>query len=147
MKDADAVIAGVRNCLRPGGRFVAECGGHGCIATIKWALESCLRQKGVDPTLVDPWYFPTSDEYGERLRRGGFAVEEIALIPRPTPLPGDIIPWLQTLANAYLSVLSEPQQPAFLEQVRQSLRPLLCDEAGVWTADYVRLRFDARNPQ
>jgi hypothetical protein len=27
------------------------------------------------------------------------------------------------------------------------LRPVLCDEAGHWTADYMRLRFLARRPR
>ena len=34
MNDADAVIAGAKRALRPGGRFVAEFGGHGCVAAI-----------------------------------------------------------------------------------------------------------------
>ena len=38
MRRPDAVIAGVWRALRPGGRFVAEMGGHGCVATIVAAL-------------------------------------------------------------------------------------------------------------
>ena len=34
MGHPDEVIAGVRRALHPGGRFVAECGGHGCVDTI-----------------------------------------------------------------------------------------------------------------
>jgi hypothetical protein len=30
-----------------------------------------------------------------------------------------------------------------VDEVREVLRPLLCDEQGQWTADYVRLRFAA----
>ena len=30
--------------------------------------------------------------------------------------------------------------------VRDRLRPVLCDSAGRWTADYVRLRFAATRP-
>jgi len=37
MRDQDAVITGVRRALKPGGRFVAEMGGHGCIASIQVA--------------------------------------------------------------------------------------------------------------
>src|SRR6202047_2116098 len=32
MRNPDQVIAGVRRALRPQGRFVAELGGHGCVA-------------------------------------------------------------------------------------------------------------------
>ena len=42
MKRADDVIAGVWRALKPGGRFVAEFGGHGCVETIKRALTDAL---------------------------------------------------------------------------------------------------------
>jgi trans-aconitate methyltransferase len=90
MKRADAVIAGVARALKPGGRFVAECGGSGCVATIEKALLEGLARRGVDATAANPWYFPTTEDYGSRLQAHGFHVRFIALIPRPTPLPGDI---------------------------------------------------------
>ena len=39
MGHPDEVIAGVRRALKPRGRFVAECGGHGCVHTIVTALD------------------------------------------------------------------------------------------------------------
>ena len=38
------------------------------------------------------------------------------------------------------------ERPALLAEVRDELRPHLCDGEGVWTADYVRLRFAATRP-
>jgi hypothetical protein len=35
------------------------------------------------------------------------------------------------------------ERPAFIAEVQETLRPQLCDAAGRWTADYVRLRFAA----
>src|SRR5262249_10134177 len=66
MKRADDTIAGVYRALRPGGRFVAECGGHGCVATIAGALHAALGRRGIDGARVNPWYFPTPEEYGGR---------------------------------------------------------------------------------
>jgi len=146
MKRADDVIAGVWRALRPGGRFVAECGGHGCVARIKGALIAALERCGVDGRAADPWYFPTAEEYRARLEAGGFTVDFIALIPRPTPLPGDITGWLETFAESFTAALPPAARPAFLEEVRAALRPDLCDADGNWTADYVRLRFAARKP-
>src|SRR5207248_4901715 len=37
-----AMLAGVHRALRPGGRFVAEMGGHGNIAAIRAALQAAL---------------------------------------------------------------------------------------------------------
>jgi SAM-dependent methyltransferase len=147
MKRAGDVIAGVRRALRPGGRFVGEFGGHGCVDTIRSAIHAALRRRGIDPARVDPWYFPTTEEYGGKLRGGGFNVLSIALIPRPTPLPGDITGWLDTFCESFTAKLPEENRPAFIGEVREALRPSLCDAEGNWTADYVRLRFAARKPE
>src|SRR6266851_2003777 len=57
-QDRDAVIAGVHRALKPGGRFVGEMGGHGCVAAITVALIAVLERPGVDPNSASPWYFP-----------------------------------------------------------------------------------------
>jgi hypothetical protein len=74
-------------------------------------------------------------------------MSSIALIPRPTPLPGDITGWLDTFCESFTTALPERDRPAFIEEVREALRPSLCDAEGNWTADYVRLRFAARKPE
>jgi trans-aconitate methyltransferase len=144
MRDHDAVLAGVRRALRPGGRFVAEFGGHGCVATIVAALEEALARRGIDGRGCNPWTFPRDDEYADRLRAAGFRVDSIALIPRPTPLPGDVTGWLETFAESFTAVLPVAERAGFVEEVRERLRPRLADAEGRWTADYVRLRFAAR---
>ena len=45
---ADPLIAGVYRSLRPGGRFVAECGGYGCVHKIRTALVQALNRRGMD---------------------------------------------------------------------------------------------------
>jgi len=143
MRNPDAVIAGAWRALRPGGRFVAECGGHGCVAKIKKALIDALNRRGMDGEAAVPWYFPRVEEYSEKLKTAGFAISYIALIPRPTPLPGDVTGWLETFAESFTACLPPTERPAYVEEVREALRPLLCDSEGKWTADYVRLRFAA----
>lgn len=142
-RDPDAVIAGVRRALTPGGRFVGEFGGAGNVATIRAALHDALDRRGRDAAALDPWYFPAAESYRERLTAGGFAVRDIRLIPRPTPLPGDIDGWLATFGESFLAALPDSERPAAVAEIRETLRPLLVDAAGVWTADYVRLRFAA----
>lgn len=147
MRRADQVIDGVWRALRPGGRFVAECGGKGCVATIVTALDTALARRGIDSRAVNPWYFPTPEEYGARLRARGFVVRSIALIPRPTPLPGDVVGWLQTFAESFTNALDSAAIPAFLDEVKELLAPSLRGADGRWTADYVRLRFAADKPR
>jgi trans-aconitate methyltransferase len=144
MKDPDAVLARVARALRPHGRFVAEMGGHGCVRTLVSALTAELDRRGLDGQSANPWYFPTVEDYGRRLAAAGFDVRYIALIPRPTPLPGDVMGWLETFCNCFTSVLPEGDRVSYLECVRDRVKPQLCDPEGGWTADYVRLRFEAR---
>jgi len=144
-RDPDAVLQGISRALKPGGRFACEMGGHGCVAAINVALCATLEKYGVDDSAsVIPWYFPTPDEYRRRLERAGFGVESIALIPRPTPLPTGMRGWLETFAIPFTKSVSLDRQSAFLDEVTERLRPVLCDSEGSWTADYMRLRFLAR---
>jgi hypothetical protein len=39
--------------------------------------------------------------------------------------------------------LPPSERASFIAEVQEILRPQLCDAAGRWTADYVRLRFAA----
>jgi len=143
MRNPEAVIAGVRRALRRNGRFVAELGGYGCVAKIKKALVEALKRRGLDGEGAVPWYFPTVEEYSGLLKKHGFSVRYIALVPRPTPLPGDVTGWLETFAESFLGRLPAAERPAYVAEVREALRPLLADAEGKWTADYVRLRFVA----
>jgi trans-aconitate methyltransferase len=143
IKRADVMLASVIRALRPGGRFVAESGGDGCVQKITTALVQALDRRGIDGEARIPWYFPTTDDYASRLERVGFRVDSIALIPRPTPLPGDIIGWLETFAQSFLDGLSDSDRQAYLHEVHTVLESQLCGVDGVWTADYVRLRFHA----
>lgn len=143
IKRADQMMGAVHCCLKPGGRFVAECGGHGCVHKVKTALVQALEQRGLDGKAHIPWYFPTPGDYATRLERSGFRVDSIALIPRPTPLPGDIVSWLETFAQSFLKALPESARAEYLKEVRAALEPQLRDSNGTWVADYVRLRFAA----
>lgn len=144
MRNPDAVLAGVARTLKPGGRFVGEMGGAGNVATIARAVSAALEARGIDSRAANPWYFPSPEEYGGRLAAAGFEVQSIGLIPRPTPLPGEIAGWLETFCESFIRQVPEVEQPALLAEVTEALRPDLCDAEGRWTADYVRLRFVAR---
>ncbi|HZT51484.1 MAG TPA: class I SAM-dependent methyltransferase [Stellaceae bacterium] len=146
MRDLDAVTDGVWRALKPGGRFVAECGGAGNVATVRAALMAAMARRGIDGAAVDPWHFPSPEEQRARLERHGFRVREMALLPRPTVLPGRLADWLETFGENFLGLLSEAEQAALKSEMEEQLQDRLCDAAGVWTVDYVRLRFAADKP-
>lgn len=138
------VIAGVARSLKRGGRFVAEFGGHGNVAAIVTAMRAMALVHGGDEALANPWYFPTPAEYADLLEEGGFGVDEIALIPRPTPLPTGLSGWLQTFRQPFFDQYGADVRETVLSEIEELLRPALCDLHGNWTADYVRLRVRAR---
>lgn len=144
LRDPDAAIASMARALRIGGRLVAEFGGHGCVAAIRTALHTALRKRQVDPLELDPWYFPSEEEYIERLTNHGFHIEHSELQARPTPLPTGIHGWLSTFSKPFLTPLPEDEREAFIEEVAQVLRPILFDSRKGFIADYVRLRIVAR---
>jgi len=144
MTQPHKVLAGVRACLKPGGRFVGELGGKGNVDKIRSALHDALRKRRIDPTPIDPWYYPAVEEYTKLLSSAGFVVDYIELIHRPTKLPGDIIGWLEVFAQPFTKAVPEPDREQFLRDVRSDLVSGLRDQDGNWVADYVRLRFKAR---
>ena len=143
MLDPEAVIHGVKRAIRPGGRFVGEFGGAGNVAKIIAAIDEELSERGQPGLKGHPWYFPTPDTYRALLEERGFRVEQIGLINRPTRLPGNIGGWLDTFADSFLRVLDPADRGVARDAIVARLQDRICDEDGVWWADYVRLRFRA----
>ena len=145
VRDQDAMLAEVRRVLRPGGRFVAEMGGHGNIAAIRVALSAVLERHGFGGREEDVNYYPTPAAYTRRLERHGFRVVQMTLIPRPTPLAETgMNGWLRTFRRGVLDGLPEEMREVIVEEAAALLAHTLRDEEGNWTGDYVRLRFIAR---
>lgn len=143
MRPPEAVLAGVHRALKPGGRFVAEMGGHNNTAAIMVAMAAVLLRRGLDARRLSPWWFPSAAAYRAKLEAAGFSVAEIRIVPRPTPLPSGIEAWLDAFAEDLLGALPAPDRLPARGEIADLLRPVLMDETGVWIADYVRLRFRA----
>lgn len=149
MPDTAAVFSGIFRALKPGGRFVAECGGFGNIAAIRAALRGVLKARGYAIPSREEQVYLTEAEARRALEAAGFEVESCAIIPRQTPVASGMAAWLRTFRTGFLDVLNvtdEDREPVIAETV-ELLRPLLCDAEGNWIADYVRLRFAATKPE
>jgi trans-aconitate methyltransferase len=140
--DQDAVVDGVHDALRPGGRFVAELGGHGNVETIVSAVRAALASRGHD--VANPWHFPSVGEYTSRLESHGFEVRFARLFDRPTRLDGadGLASWLGMFGDELFAPLDDAAQAQVVAEVEDRLRPTLFSDGG-WTADYRRLRFVA----
>ena len=140
MLDGEAVARGVFAALRPGGRFVGECGGHGNVAAIRVAIRAVMERHG--RVWREAQRYATAEDWTRTLERAGFADVEATLVGRPTPLPTGIAGWLRTFRSGFLHDAPE----SAIAEIETLLAPMLRDAHGNWTADYVRLRFSARRP-
>ena len=52
--------------------------------------------------------------------------------------------WLTTFRRGVLEAIPEKLRSQVVEETAALLAPVLRDEQGNWTADYIRLRFIAR---
>jgi trans-aconitate methyltransferase len=144
VRDHDAMMSEVRRVLKRGGRFVAEFGGHGNIAAIRVALMAVLERHNLAGREDGVNYYPTPKAYAQRLERHGFRVEQIGLIPRPTPLAeGGMSQWLRTFRRGVIEALPEESRETVVRETTELLAHALRDEEGNWSADYMRLRFRA----
>lgn len=149
MSPPEDVAASVFHALEPGGRFVAEMGGYGNIATIIAALKQALEEEGIPWERVrNPWYFPSIGQYASLLEGIGFEVAQMHLFDRPTPLddcPNGIADWLRMFGGDFLAVIPPERQTVFRNRVSDLTRPWLFRD-GRWLGDYRRLRFKAIKP-
>lgn len=144
--DHDAVLAGVFRALMPGGRFVGEFGGFGNIAAVRTALLAGVARLGYDISDRYPHNYPTETVFRARLQRAGFSVDSAEIIHRPTALPEGVRGWYATFGKSALVGLSPEEAEEAVAHAEYLLRQSLCDDQGLWTADYVRLRFVAHRP-
>jgi trans-aconitate methyltransferase len=146
MLDAAGVLRGVAQALRPGGRFVFEMGGKGCIQTIEEAIRRVLAHySGEIP--ASRTYFPSIGEYTTLMEASGLEPQMAHLFDRPTPLEGGqgMANWIKGFQWYYFEALPSAQREPALREVVEELRPVLFKESG-WVADYRRLRVTSIKP-
>jgi trans-aconitate 2-methyltransferase len=135
IKDHERAFRNVAEALRPGGRFVADCGGQGNIAAVAAAVDDVLGEPS-------PWpNFAGLEETEARLARAGFEDVRVWLRPDPARLdPGEQLEsFLATIIlGDHIGELPEQDQEPFVKAVAARL-----DEPVI---DYVRLNIRARIP-
>ena len=138
--DHDLLFRNLAAVLRPGGRFVAQCGGGDNVAIVLAAAAAVASDFALDPTWHGPWLFATPEATAERLAKAGFTAIEVWLNPEPTPLePGEPLEtFLATIVlREHIAGLPEADGRAFVHAVAERLpRPEI---------DYIRLNMSARN--
>jgi SAM-dependent methyltransferase len=149
MPRAEDVLRGVERALVPGGRFVAEFGGAGCVATVVNAVAAILAEWQIDSAPYLSWFFPSPGRYAGLLEAHGLVPREVRYFERPTrleerPDEGGLSAWLGLFQAKLKSDLGD-RWPELCEKASQRCRAALFHD-GQWVLDYVRLRVVATKP-
>jgi trans-aconitate 2-methyltransferase len=137
--DHDALFRKMRAALKPGGRLVAQCGGHGNVAEHARAIAAVA----VDPEYGQHlggakglWNFATPEETEPRLEAAGFEGVRCWLQPKPVQ-PAQPLEFVSTVTlGPVLAQLPEEKRRPFAEAV-------LAQEGDPLVLNYVRLNIEA----
>ena len=144
VQPAESVVRCISTSLKTGGRFVAEFGGKGNVATIIRAVQQSIREL-TDTEMEFGWYFPSIGEYASLLERYRLAVRSAILFERPTPLEDGemgLRTWFRMFGDRVFQRLPDELREQVLERTEEKARPHLF-QGRQWFADYVRLRIVA----
>jgi len=142
------------DALKPGGKFVFECGGSGNVAEIVVATISGLVTYGVPLNKAReliPWYFATEAWMRSTLKEIGFTVDKLELEYRPTTLTpkdeagrGGLEGWFRLFGASILEGID--QNDKIIKHVCDLLETVITKEDSTQVLGYVRLRGVATKP-
>lgn len=140
VQDQNLLLSNIHKVLKPHGTFICEFGGFGNIAKIQNAFSSVIRQYTIE--YINPFYFPTTNEYEQKLISHGFSVKEIFDFDRPTPLEDGaqgLYNWVKQFFAREFSPFTPLQQERIIKEMEELLSQDLWD-GNKWNADYRRIR-------
>ena len=149
IENQPALVEGLFNSLKSGGRLVAEFGGKGNVKSITDAITIAAEQLGLtDKVTTNFWFFPSISTYTSLLESKGFEVEQIWLFDRPTKLIGEegMYVWINQFAQHAFKNLEEQQAESIKKLAVEILKPNYFIN-GEWVADYRRIRVKAIKPK
>ncbi|ADB51850.1 class I SAM-dependent methyltransferase [Conexibacter woesei] len=134
--DHDALFRRVHTALRPGGQFVAQCGGEGNVASVVAAVARLSEREPFAPYLggwAGPWNYASAEATRARLEAAGFAVGDCWLQPWPVEVEDRHEFYATVVLGSHLERLPADLHDDFVAQV-----------AADSELDYVRLNLVAR---
>ncbi len=149
--DHAAVWRGIARALRPGGRAVVQCGGHGNIDAILPMVEAVSATPAHAPYLADlafPWTFHDEPTARACVVGAGLVADRVALVPKTVSFEGreGLTAWLRTTWMPYTSRLPEAAREGFLAAIADrylAAHPLVEGQARL---PLVRLEIEAHRP-
>jgi trans-aconitate 2-methyltransferase len=138
------------DCLKPGGRLVAQCGGGPNIARLRQRAEALLaseeyREKAAGWS--NPWEFATPEETALRLAEAGFIDVETSLEPASTAFPNGS-EYHEFVRSVVLRVhLDALPDAATRDAFMSDITAMAAMDNPAFTLDYWRLNLAASRPR
>jgi len=153
VKDHRAVLAGVRTCLKPGGRAVFQMGGKGNAMGGGLALLEIISRRPWQPYFGEipiPFRFFEPEEYRDLLNEAGLEPIRVELIPKDMVQPGRdaLAGWIRSTWLPFTQRVPEQMREAFIRDLVDTYlagHPL--DEHGHAHVAMMRLEVEARKPE
>jgi trans-aconitate 2-methyltransferase len=147
--DHDAVFRGVFHALRPGGRFVAQCGGGRNLERLYTRAARLTEDPEFAPFFRgwrDPWHFAWPDATRDALRRAGFGDVDASLEAAPVTFaePAAFAEFVACVClRHHLERVPPGRRAGFVSRLTREAEG---DDPAL-TLDYWRLNIDARRPR
>ena len=153
VQDQRAAVRGIARALRPGGRFIAQCGGQGNVAAVIATFERVAaspRWRAICSPGEIPYRFHAAESYRRWLEEAGMEVQECRLIPKDMvhENAGAFLGWLRTAWHPYTAGVPLELRDAFLEETAHHYMAAFPQDAdGRVHVATVRLQVCARKPE
>lgn len=137
--DHGRLFASIREAMRRGGRFVAQCGGEGNIDLLRGRAREILAREPYAEHFAGwraPWNYAGAEVTEQRLLAAGFAEARCWLTPAPST-PDEPREFLRTIVlGPHVQQLPEELRDRFMDEMMAEL-------GGTVVIDYVRLNIEA----
>lgn len=149
VSDHYAVLTGVSQILKPGGKLIISCGGQGNGAGIIAAFSEVMQQQDwieYFTTFQTPYTFHGVDIYQSWLSEVGFQAQWLELVPKDMTHQGSegLAGWIRTTWMPFIHCVPVDGQERFTQEVVTTyLKHFPLDEEGLSHVEMVRLEVDA----
>ena len=147
--DHEAILCGAATVLKPGGRLVVSCGGHGNAHEVFLALRPELRLqrwRSFFRKMPLPYFFYALGDYEKWLPKYGFKSNTLKLVPQDVAYAGaaGLATWLRTTWLPFVQRVPENLREEFIAAATQRyLAKYPPDASGNVHVRMVRLEIDA----
>jgi trans-aconitate 2-methyltransferase len=147
--DHPRLFANIHDALKPGGQFVAQCGGGPNIARLRQRVDAVMQEPVFAPARARfqfPWNFANAETTASRLEAAGFVdvktyVESAPIVQRDADAFGEFI--RNVVCGPYLAAMTdEAQRDLFVERLTAAAER----DDPPFELDYWRLNMSARMP-